>query len=203
MCSKPCLETIKVQNRQFYNLSYHTERLNRSRKALFDCKNDLDLQQILSVPTELDESIHKCRVIYDAAIQTVEFLPYKIKPIQSLQLVEANDLDYEYKYLDRSIFAHLLKKTTADDILIVKKGFLTDTSYANVVFWDGNRWYTPATPLLHGTKRQYLLDTKQIEARKLLPEDLQQFIHARLINALLDLDSSPVIPVNCIDRRWL
>jgi 4-amino-4-deoxychorismate lyase len=92
----------------------------------------------------------------------------------------------------------LLKQTTADDILIVKNGFLTDTSYANVVLWDDNRWFTPDTPLLAGTKRQYLLDTKQIESRKLHPKDLQHFTHARLINAMLDLDSGPIIPIDQI-----
>ena len=195
---KLCLETIKVQNRQFYNLQYHNERLNRSRKALFGCKNDLDLQQILTIPPDLDERTYKCRIIYSADIQTIEFLPYSIKPIQTLQLVEANELDYSYKYLDRSCFSNLLEKTTADDILIVKNGFLTDTSYANVVFWDGNHWFTSDLPLLSGTKRQYLLDKAQIKRRKLRPGDLNLFIHARLINAFLDLDTGPVIPIQQI-----
>lgn len=198
MCWKLCLETIKVQNREFFNLQYHSDRLNRTRKALFGYRNDLDLQEILTIPSDLDEMTYKCRVIYGKDIQTIEFLPYSIKPIQTLQLVEANKLDYSYKYLDRSCFADLLKQTTADDILIVKNGFLTDTSYANVVFWDGNQWFTSDTPLLSGTKRQYLLDQAQIKCRKLRPEDLNLFIHARLINAFLDFDTGPVIPIRQI-----
>lgn len=158
----------------------------------------MDLAQFLTIPADLNESIYKCRVIYNTHIQTVEFTPYQIKPIQSLQLVEANEIDYSHKYLDRSIFSHLLEKSTADDILIVKNGFLTDTSYANIVFWDGIRWFTPDTPLLAGTKRQYLLDTNLIESRKLRPKDLQHFTHARLINALLNLAAGSIIPIEKI-----
>jgi len=167
--------------------------MNRSRQALFGCKDFIDLQQIITIPDDLDENIYKCRVVYDIIIHEIEFLPYQIKPIHTLHLVEANHINYSHKYLDRSSFAPLLHAAPADDILIVKNGLITDTSYANVVFWDGKRWLTPATPLLPGTKRQYLLDIKQIECDRLRPADLHRFTHARLINAMLDLDAGPII----------
>ena len=40
----------------------------------------------------------------------------------------------------------------------VKNGRLTDTSYSNIALFDGNRWVTPAHPLLKGTMRQSLID---------------------------------------------
>ncbi len=193
-----CLETIKVQNKRLFNINYHNARLNRTRRMLFNSERDLDLQQIITIPDNIGEDIYKCRVIYDVIIHSIEFTPYQIKPVQRLQLVEANELDYSYKYLDRSALAELLHSSSADDILIVKKGFLTDTFYANVVFWDGNRWLTPATPLLPGTKRRYLLDKQLITSVPLRPADLHLFAHARLINAMLDLDSSPLIPIQHI-----
>ncbi|MFN7115696.1 MAG: aminotransferase class IV [Saprospiraceae bacterium] len=195
---KTCLETIKVQNGKLYNVSYHNARLNRTRRMLFNSQYDIDLHNIIAIPDNLSENIYKCRVIYDIDIINIEFTPYQIKPIHSLQLIEANELDYSYKYLDRNVFTELLQHTTADDILIVKNGFLTDTSYANVVFWDGNQWLTPATPLLPGTKRQYLLDIELIKSSPLRPADLHRFSQARLINALLDLDNGPIIPIQNI-----
>ncbi len=189
----PCLETIKIENRQLCNISYHNERFNRTRQALFNCAEEIDLQDIVVIPAEVKSDIYKCRVIYSNQIQTVEFSLYQPKIVQSLQLIQANDLDYSYKYLDRSAFANLLSKVTTDDILIVKNGFLTDTSYANIVFWDGQKWLTPAIPLLFGTKRQALLDAGEIIEAALKPADLKHFKFAKLINAMLDWESSAVI----------
>lgn len=188
-----CLETIRVENRQLANLPYHNKRFNRTRQALFNCVEEIDLQDIIQIPTGVKLDICKCRVTYSNQIHTIEFLQYQPKLIQSLQLVTADDLDYHYKYLDRSAFATLLSNVTTDDILIVKNGFLTDTSYANIVFWDGHKWLTPATPLLCGTKRQALLDAGEIVEMELKPSDLKYFQHAKLINAMLDWESSAVI----------
>jgi 4-amino-4-deoxychorismate lyase len=188
-----CLETIRIQHGQLHNLPYHQARFDRTRRDLFDSTDVINLQNKIQIPADLQEGIFKCRVIYDIDIQTVEFAPYIIKPLASLQLVTADDLHYAYKYLDRSALLQLLDNCPADDILIVKNGLLTDTSYANVVFWDGDQWFTPDPPLLPGTKRQQLLDNNQIIAKKLRPRDLQHFTHARLINAMLDLDSGSAI----------
>ena len=40
----------------------------------------------------------------------------------------------------------------------MKQGLLTDTSIANIALSDGTHWYTPAHPLLKGTKRAALLE---------------------------------------------
>jgi 4-amino-4-deoxychorismate lyase len=44
-----------------------------------------------------------------------------------------------------------------DDIIIVRNGFVTDASYANLIFRKGDEWFTPATFLLAGTMRAFLL----------------------------------------------
>ena len=46
--------------------------------------------------------------------------------------------------------------------LIVKDGYLTDTSIANIALYDGYTWFTPAHPLLRGTKRAELLNKQLI-----------------------------------------
>lgn len=63
------------------------------------------------------------------------------REIRSLRLVAADDeLDYHLKYADRSALARLLqRRDDCDEILIVRDGAITDTSYSNVAFsTDGN-----------------------------------------------------------------
>ncbi len=91
-----------------------------------------------------------------------------------------------------------IANANADDVLIVKNGLLTDTSYANIAFFDGVQWLTPATPLLAGTRRQQLLEQGVITEATLHPSDLKQFKFAKLMNAMLTWAESPLISVENI-----
>ena len=85
-----------------------------------------------------------------------------------------------------------------EKIVIVKQGFITDTSYANIVFFDGHKWFTPVSPLLKGTKRTFLLDKKIIEETEIRIDDLEKFKKARLINAMIDFEDKVEILVENI-----
>lgn len=184
-------EVIKIQNRQLQNTDYHNNRLNRSLSLIFGVKENIHLEKVINIPKDLDNQTFKCRVIYSNKIEKIQFEPYFQKIITSLKLVECNDIDYRYKYYDRSIIDELFaQRKNCDDILIIKNGFVSDTSYANIVFWDGTGWITPSTPLLPGTKRQKLLDQKIIEEKGIKASDIKQFEKARIINAMIDLDDA-------------
>lgn len=106
-------------------------------------------------------------------------------------MVECDDINYQYKYYNRSKINELFQQhENCDDILIVKNEFVTDISYANIVFWDGDKWITPSTPLLHGTKRQKLINQKIITEKEIKLSDLHLFEKARIINAMIDLEES-------------
>ncbi len=137
--------------------------------------------------------IYKCRILYDVKIHRIEWIPYRFKKIHSLQLVHADKLDYSHKFADRTELQSLLqKKGKAEDILIVKNGLITDTSYANVAFFDGLQWLTPLKPLLAGTKRAALLQQKKIQEADIRPQDLKQFGKLRLFNAMMDWEANMV-----------
>jgi 4-amino-4-deoxychorismate lyase len=74
-----------------------------------------------------------------------------------------------------------------DDILIVKNGLITDTSYSNVAFFDGQLWFTPHQPLLPGTARARLLHEGCLQEAKITLTDLHRFEKCSLINAMLPL----------------
>jgi 4-amino-4-deoxychorismate lyase len=186
-------ETIKVRNGVVFNIEAHTARMNRSRSIVFGCTDTIDLREALQVPTGNDGVVYKCRVEYSRTIERIEFLPYTIKSVNTLTLVESDSAEYDFKWIDRSIFDKLLENTGADDILIIKNGLITDSSFANIVFFDGTNWVTPSTPLLRGTKREQLLRDKKISEVEIRKGDLHLFTQAKLINAMIDLEESPII----------
>jgi len=170
------------------NLPYHQARVDDARRRLWGLEDDLRLDALLSIPTEFRQGWVKCRVTYAQAIIQIEWAHYTPRPIQSLQLVDGNGLDYAFKYADRSgIHALMLQRGNADDILMVKNGLITDTSYCNVVLHDGSRYISPAAPLLPGTCRARLLGEGRIEPADIRPADLKYFQEIFLINAMLDL----------------
>ncbi len=63
-------------------------------------------------------------------------------------------------------------------------------------------WYTPANPLLKGTKREYYIDHKMILQRDIKVTDLRMFKKARLINAMLDLEDGADILIDNIISKY-
>lgn len=188
------LETIKIENREIKNLFFHNERLNRSRKELFGINDYLNLEDIISIPDKINNGVYKLRITYSQKIETIEFIPYKIKEITKLKIVEDNNILYDYKYSDRSILNKLLLSAPeADDIIIIKKGFVTDTSYSNLIFFNGTKWVTPATYLLNGTKRLFLLQKGIISEEEIRVADIKKYSQLKIINAMIDFEESPVI----------
>ncbi len=198
------LETLRYEDGKFRNLSFHQKRMEASRKTLFGISEKFDLEEILKhklaegnpVP---EKGLFKCRIIYDTEIRKTEWVSYQLPKIQSLKIVGADSIDYSLKYADREALNRLFeKRENADDILIVKNGFITDTSFCNILFYNGRNWLTPAFPLLKGTQRSFLLETEQILSAEIAPNDLANFSNARLINAMirfedaLDLDISNI-----------
>ena len=192
------IESIRVNCRQLQNIGYHNKRFNRSRRELFGLHDDVDLSELILLPDDIGSGTYKCRIIYSNIVHNIELQPYIQRNIYSLKMVLVDVFDYGYKYHDRNCFLDLMKNIQADDILIIKNGLITDTSFSNIVFFDGSNWVTPSTYLLNGTMRNYLLDTKKIISRVIMPEDLKYFESAKLINAMLDFDNSPIISVRDI-----
>lgn len=190
------IETIKLQGRKLHNMSYHNARANQARHEVLGLLNTLDLAQHVSIPDAIGRGVVKCRITFGNTVSAVEITPYRRKKIKTLKLIDGGDIEYNYKYADRSaINALYAQRGMCDDILIVKNGFITDTSYANVAFFDGVDWYTPSTQLLKGTKRQQLLDEGLIKEAAIRPSDLPQFTECVVFNAMLDFDPAQTIPI--------
>lgn len=160
----------------------------------------LDLS-ILSwqVLEELGSGIFKCRIVYDSKIREITYSPYQPRIIRSLKLVDGDALDYVFKYEDRSAIMRLLQqKESCDDILITKGGYITDTSYSNVVLENSEGLFVPHTFLLNGTRRQRLLSEGIVRERTIRLSDLGQYHRLYLINALIGLEEDVSLPLSAV-----
>jgi 4-amino-4-deoxychorismate lyase len=192
------LESIKLKDGEYHNLFYHEQRMNRSLRLLCGEQDHFDLEKFLLNIDYPKQGLHKCRVVYDDYKREVEFLPYTFKEIKTLRIIEHDRISYEFKYADRKTLNRLFDlRKDCDDILIVKRGIVTDSSYSNIVFKKGQHWYTPWSPLLKGTMRAYLLQRNIIREEEIRVEDLADFQHFKLINAMMGFDA-PEIEVSNI-----
>lgn len=193
------IETICYQDGIFQRVSFHEERMNRTRMHLFQEMEPLFLEEILKIPDSLKFETVKCRITYSIDIENIEYEQYNTKTITSLKLIHDDAIDYFFKYKNRdSLNALLNLRGEADEILVVKNGLITDTSFTNVVFLKEGIWYTPATPLLAGTRREYYLQLRRFIPADIKPKDLHLFEEARLINAMRALEDASSIPITNI-----
>lgn len=183
----PFLETIKLEGGFFSALAFHQTRMDETRAAFFDNPEALSLPLALmkagSIPPK---GLYRVRVIYSEIIESIEFIPYEKREVNSLKLIEAN-IDYRYKYEKRPELNTLFQqKKKCDDILITQNGFLTDTSIANIALLKEGIWYTPKSPILKGTKRAALLHHGLIVEADIHQDDLLSYEKVRLFNAMIE-----------------
>ncbi|HTE29971.1 MAG TPA: aminotransferase class IV [Chryseolinea sp.] len=192
------LESIRLLDGEFSNLSYHEQRVNRSLKMVFGVEHQLDFQSLLNKKDRPRKGLYKCRFIYDDSRSDLEFIPYQFRSIRTLKAVKDNNIHYPFKFADRAEINRLFEsRGNCDDILIIKDGAVTDSSYANIVFRKEQNWYTPTAPLLKGTMRMCLLEKGIIKEHPIGVTDISMYEGFKLINAMLAFDS-PEQPISNI-----
>lgn len=193
------IETIRIEKGRLRNIAYHDRRMNEVRREVWGVDRSVSLETYIDASPYEERT--RCRVTYGRDVESVEFFPYQIRPVHSLQLVRGGQIEYRRKRADRSELNALFAcRGEADDVLIVRGGLLTDTSIANIALGDGTDWYTPASPLLEGTQRACLLDAGMIRPLDIHADDLSRFQKIRLFNAMIDfgeieIDCSAIMPL--------
>jgi 4-amino-4-deoxychorismate lyase len=181
------IESIRVEHRRLMHLEWHERRMQQTLFHHYGLNPEVNLSTAIQLPDELDGRVYKCRVEYGTSIEHISFTLYEPKQVKTLRLVNDDAIEYAFKYTDRSAIEALLEQRMgADDILIVRQGCLTDTSFSNIALLREGEWYTPDTFLLNGTCRQRLLAEGVIREARITVNDLEHYSEIRLINALLD-----------------
>jgi len=169
------LETLRAENGIIKYLEYHKNRIKSS------CGHDIELN--LDPPPI---GVWRVRIIYSEKIESIEYIPYIQTSIKSLQMVEADSLNYSYKFENRDELNNLFtQRKSADDVLIVKNSLITDTTIANIAFFDGNDWLTPTYPLLKGTTRARLIDDNFLIQANIKANEVKYFKKFALMNSLI------------------
>ena len=188
------IESIKVLNGDTPDINEHLQRVIRTIQYFYSKSNE-KFDFISCVYTVLErerdkisDGLFKLRVVYSDRFISGTLIPYIPKRIKRLKLVESDDIEYPFKFENRTAIDSLFSyKDKCDDILIVKNGVITDTSYSNIVFERMGNLYTPDSYLLAGTKRAKLIREGLIREEKIRPCDIDKYDKAYLINSMLDL----------------
>lgn len=191
------LETICLLNAKVQNIDAHIRRMHLTAEYFrFDAPELPDLEELLTPGMENIKV--KCSIHYYNEISSISFERYIPKVINSLKLVNASP-DYAFKFSDRRELNNLLNlREECEEVLIVRNGYITDTTYSNVVMQKGDVLHTPHNPILNGTKRQKLLQEGTISEKVIRKESLKEYNRIYLINAMLDLEDNISVTLDMI-----
>jgi 4-amino-4-deoxychorismate lyase len=190
------IDTIKLADGHYELIGGHNKRINDTINHFFGFNPAIDLNYSLPEPGKYKPGIYKCRLTYSDRIENIEITPYIKRTIKGLKIIdlgskvflsEHKTFNYEFKYQDRTLINSFLTGINAlSDVLFIKNGLLTDTSFSNIILFDGEKWITPDTYLLNGVKRRHLLENGEIIEKKVSTYDLSSFQKISLINAMLE-----------------
>lgn len=112
--------------------------------------------------------------------------PYTPREIRRIRAIETK-VCYQHKDEDRRAFERLLRQNPdVDELILCRDGWVTDTTYSNLLFGKPGAWVTPEHYLLAGTRRESLLRTGAVQVRPIHRDDIRQFPYVSLINAMLE-----------------
>jgi len=181
------IESIKLLDGVFSRLEYHQTRVQLTFESFFPNSEIIELSKAFKTLEIPQKGVFKCRVLYSSEIQLIEFVPYTRRDIKTLKLVETEIDSLPYKIEDRSLYnAAFAKRELCDDVLMVKNGLLTDTSYCNIALFNGTNWFTPQVPLLYGTNRAQLLSETVLIEKDMKVDEIYNYQQIALFNAMIE-----------------
>jgi len=191
-------ESIKLKDGEFYRLKLHQERVNKAFKVCYPDEESILIFEYLNQFARPQDGIYKCRIVYDSDFISLDIVPYVRREIKSIRLVDTDLESYAYKLEDRTGFNEAFaKRGECDDVLLVKNGLLTDSSYSNIALYDGTNWFTPRIPLLYGVNRTELLASGKLIEKDISATELKNYKQIALFNAMIEFGEL-VLPVDKI-----
>ena len=192
------IESIKVEDTEIFLLDQHQKRVNETF-SYFGKEVSINIDEIFKSLKHDEDGLYKFKITYDLTGKyRTQMIPYAMSEIANFQLVENNLYDYSFKFEDRKELEKMKILSKAAEIIIVKNNHITDSSYSNLLFKKGKDWFTPKTFLLNGVQRQSLLKSKKIKEAEITLQNLSEYSHFQLINALNELDDAYSYPIDRI-----
>ncbi|MHA3044777.1 aminotransferase class IV [Riemerella anatipestifer] len=192
------IESICWEHGKFYLVNLHQERVDSSFQR-FNRSSAIDLEKILRSVEIKTLQKHKIRVIYDLeGNYEIEYLPYQSPILSSFEIIEAPEIDYSLKYKDRDSLNQLKENSNASEVIITQKGYITDTTFSNLIFLKNEEWFTPKSYLLNGVQRQNLLQKKQVKEVEITLDNLSEYSYFKIINSMNNIENAPIFSIDLI-----
>ncbi len=181
MVKETYFETIKCDDYEVLNLSYHCKRIANTIAL------NINLQDYIYPPSH---KLLKCKVIYnDEGILNVEYSEYKKREIKTFKIVFDDKIEYSKKTTNRDKLDLLYKKRdNCDEIIIIKNDIVHDTSIANIAILYKGTWITSKSYLLEGTTRARHLNDNLLIENDITLDMLKNAQKIALMNAMIDFD---------------
>lgn len=185
------VETIRVCDGGAKLLDLHQSRMDHSFQAVFGVRNRIRLTDIVDPD---HGPLTKCRVVYNKTDVQVTCAPYTARLPGSYTFVDAESVDYAHKYEDREQIRELLDlRGDSDEIIMLRKGRITDASIYNLAFYRDGSWYTPEAPMLKGVMREALLERGVVKEVDMKVDDLSSYSHVVAFNAMNPFQPSQAV----------
>ena len=188
------LETLRLQEGQYWLLEGHLQRLQRSAEYFGFRVNPGRVRQALAgFAASHTAGSWRVRLLSDreGALEVEGYMmepaPEEIMVALASQPVDSRDELLRYKTTDRAVYENRLSTLDVFDTLLWNElGYITEFTRGNVVVeLDGQRITPPVDDgLLPGVLRQDLLDSGQIVERQLSKALLQQATRIWFINSV-------------------
>ncbi len=183
------IDAIKILDGKAKRLAYHQQRAIAALKAFYPdvrCFNIEDFIQNYNLPRN---GLFKLRIEYTDKITTHSLIPYEKKDIKSLKTVYINTPSHTFKLANRDVFNQALShKENCDDVLLIRDGLITDTSYANIALYTNGTWFTPLNPIIFGVNRQSLIDKNLIVPKDISIDTIYNYEKIAIFNAMIEFE---------------
>ncbi len=188
------IESMRVENGEVFLLDYHLQRLQKSAdRFLFPVSIPHLREAIINYTKQIPEHLYRLRISVSpdgkfVIEQTPTIGSTKLRIGLARKPVNSHDLFLYHKTTHRIVYEQAKQEQPLwDDVLLWnEKGYITESTIANVVVQYGDKMFTPPIHcgLLPGTFRQYLLDTHQIEEREMTIDEVNHADAIYLINSV-------------------
>jgi 4-amino-4-deoxychorismate lyase len=188
------IENIKADNGLYRNLAGHAVRMDRTMRRFFR-QPFVQSTLVKLLPSPPKQGVYKLTLLYSDSVISAEFSPFEKPVIKTLAMVDAGPFDYIFKSWNRDQLKAIRDFSGADEALIVRNGFVTNTTEANIVFRDpAGALFTPLHYIHSGTKREYYIRNKTVTAYPIKQTQMDCYETVILVNSMLDIEDDVSVP---------
>ena len=180
------IESIRFCNGKTDNLALHQERVNVTFARFFADSMPIHLEKIIAKHPHSEGGLFKLRIVYDRELRELEYQAYRHPQYEQYVLYEIpKKFAYKYKSTERELFDKISSLFPPSVLpLLIQNGRVTDATFTNLIFNKNGEWYSPAEPLLFGTRLKNLVNASKVKLRVIKADEIESYDSIIPINAI-------------------